>query len=77
MNVQIPAELSPFVQEMISRGSFRDEHELLIAGLQLLRSREQLRSDVDAGIGQLEAGQGLDGDEVFARLEKRARELSK
>jgi antitoxin ParD1/3/4 len=76
MNVVIPPELNPFVQQMISCGSYRDENELLIEGLRLLKSREQLRVDVNAGIEQLEAGQGLDGEEVFARLEERARRLT-
>jgi antitoxin ParD1/3/4 len=76
MNVEIPSDLSPFVQQMISCGSYRDENELLIEGLRLLRSREQLRADVNAGIDQLQNGEGLDGDEVFARLEQRALQFS-
>ncbi len=76
MNIEIPAEFAPFVAEMISRGSYRDENELFVEGLRLLKSREQLRADVDAGIEQLEAGQGLDGEEVFARLEERARQIA-
>ncbi len=75
MNVQIPRDLSDFVQEMISTGNYRDENELLIEGLRLLKSREQLRQDVNAGIEQLGAGQGIDGDEVFARLAERARQI--
>ena len=76
MNVEIPAELNQFVKEMISTGSYRDENELLIEGLRLLKSREQLRRDVNAGIEQLEAGQGIDGEKVFARLEKRAKQIA-
>lgn len=76
MNVEIPPDLNLFVQQMISCGSYRDESELLIDGLRLLRSREQLRADVNAGIDQLLNGEGLDGKEVFARLEDRARQLS-
>jgi antitoxin ParD1/3/4 len=76
INVEIPPELNPFMHEMISRGSYRDENELLVEGLRLLKSREQLRADVDAGIAQLEVGEGLGGEEVFARLEERARRLS-
>jgi antitoxin ParD1/3/4 len=75
MDVEIPSDLNPFVQQMISCGAYRDENELLIEGLRLLRSREQLRADVNAGIDQLQSGEGLDGDEVFARLEERARRL--
>lgn len=73
MNVEIPADLTPFVEQMLSRGTYRDETEMLVDGLRLLRSKEQLRVDVEAGIAQLEAGEGLDGNEVFAKLEKRAR----
>ena len=76
MNVEIPAELDQFVKEMISTGSYRNENELLIEGLRLLKSREQLRRDVNAGIEQLEAGQGVDGEDVFARLEERARQIA-
>jgi antitoxin ParD1/3/4 len=61
---------------MISRGSYRDEGELVVEGLRLLKSREELRADVDAGIAQLDAGDGLDGAEVFARLEERARQIN-
>jgi antitoxin ParD1/3/4 len=75
MNIDIPAELSPFVSEMIARGGYRDESELLVEGLRLLKSREQLRAEVNAGIAQLEAGEGVDGEEVFARLQDRAMRL--
>lgn len=76
MNLEIPAELNLFVREMIAKGTYRDASELLIEGLRLLQSREQLRRDVDAGIQQLEAGQGIDGEVVFARLEERARRIA-
>jgi len=76
MNVEIPSELNPFVQQMISLGSYRNENEMLIEGLRLLKSRDELRADVNAGIEQLEAGQGLDGEQVLARLEERVRHLS-
>jgi antitoxin ParD1/3/4 len=77
MNVEIPSDLVSFVQEMISCGDYRSEAEIFIEGLRLLKSRDELRKDVDAGIKQLEAGQGLDGEAVFARLEERVRCLSK
>ena len=76
MNVEIPSDLGSFVQEMISRGDYRNETELFIEGLRLLKSRDELRKDVDAGIRQLEEGQSRDGEEVFARLDERARRLA-
>ena len=75
MNVEIPADLTPFVEQMLSPGTYGSETEMLVDGLRLLRSKEELRTDVDEGITQLENGEGLDGDEVFARLERRARQL--
>jgi antitoxin ParD1/3/4 len=77
MNVEIPADLTPFVEQMLSRGTYLSETDMLVDGLRLLRSKEQLRADVDAGITQLENGEGLNGDEVFARLEERARQLGR
>jgi putative addiction module CopG family antidote len=73
MNIDIPADLTPFVRQMLSSGLYRNETEMLVDGLRLLRAKEQLRVDVDAGITQLEAGEGRDGNDVFARLDERAK----
>jgi antitoxin ParD1/3/4 len=75
MNVQIPPDLNPFVEQMVSCGSYRNEEEVVIEGLRLLQNREQLRADVIAGIHQLEQGHGIDGNDVFSRLEARAKQL--
>ncbi|REK23533.1 MAG: CopG family transcriptional regulator [Planctomycetota bacterium] len=77
MSLDLPADLSEFVERMIASGSYRDENELLVEGLRLLRTREQLRSDVDAGVRQLEAGEGIDGEEVFDRLLNRAHQIER
>jgi hypothetical protein len=37
----------------------------------LLQAREKLRRDLDAGIAQMERGEGLDEDEVFEVLDRR------
>ncbi len=77
MNIEIPHELNQFVEQMLSTGNYRNENELLIEGLRLLKSREQLRQDVNAGIDQLEAGQGIDGIEVLDRLDERAQQIER
>ncbi len=41
-----------------------------------LNSKEQLCANVNAGITQLEAGKGVDGDQVFSELKKRAKMLA-
>ncbi len=75
MNIDIPHDLDPFVQHLISIGDYRNETEVLIEGLRLLKSRAELREAVNAGIDQLESGQAIDGDEALSRLEARARSL--
>ena len=75
MNVEIPADLTPFVEQMLSQGTYSNETEMLVDGLRLLRTKEQLRVDVNAGIAQLDNDEGLDGEEVFTRLKERALQL--
>ncbi len=43
----------------------------------LLQAREQLRRDLDAGIAQLDRGEGLDEDEVFEVLDRRIGEIER
>jgi putative addiction module CopG family antidote len=76
MNLEIPADLNSFVQQLVASGSYRNENEVVIEGLRLLKSREQVRADVEAGIAELDAGLGLDGEDVLAELEEQARALA-
>ena len=77
MNVHIPADLGQFVQQLIADGVVGSENEALVEGLRLLHSREKLRRDVNLGIEQLERGEGVDGEEVFARLEQQIDEIER
>jgi antitoxin ParD1/3/4 len=70
MEIQIPADLTDFVGSLVSEGRFESENQVLAEGLRLLRVREQLRRDVEAGIAQLDRGEGLDEDAVFEELER-------
>ncbi len=40
-----------------------------------MRTREKLRRDVEAGIAQLDRGEGLDEDKVFEELEREIDEI--
>jgi len=68
MNVSIPPDFSEFVQQMVAQGEFPNADEVFVEGLRLLQLRENLRQEVDAGIKQLQEGQWVDGDTVFANL---------
>jgi len=79
MNVSIPAEFQEFVDDVIRSGSFHSEAEVVSEGLRLLRKREQVRRDVNAGIEQLDRGEYTEYDEdslpqFLADVQSRQRE---
>jgi|GEM_PF-328643 len=77
MSVDIPADLVPFVQAVISSGRFRSEEEVVSEALRVFQEveerRKRLREDIRDGMN---SGDSIPGDEVFARLERRAAELA-
>ena len=77
MNVSIPAEFQEFVDDIIRGGSFHNEAEVISEALRLLRKREQLRREVNAGIKQLDEGKGIEGEDVFERLQRKAEGIAR
>lgn len=75
MSAQLTSELQGQIHSIFVGGQYPDENTVLREALDLLQRRDQLRRDLDAGIQQLEEGKTLDGEEVFARLERRAAEI--
>lgn len=81
MDISLPPELARFVNEGVSSGRYARVSDLIADAVRLLQEREQeraarleaLRSDIDKGIASLERGDGVAGDEVFARLHARRR----
>ena len=68
-------ENAQYIQEAIKNGAYRDEREALDEAVGLLKNRDQLRRDVQAGIEQADQGQLIPAEKVFERLEQRAREI--
>ena len=75
MNVQIPADYNPAVQKLITEGRYRDEGEIVAEGIKLLIMREQLAKDVQAGLDDLDAGNRIDAEEVYAKARKRIKDI--
>jgi antitoxin ParD1/3/4 len=73
------SDLSPenaqYIQAAIESGAYRDERQALDEAVALLKTRDALRNDVNAGIAQADQGQLLPAEAIFERLEKRAREI--
>ena len=59
MTTEIPSDLVPFVQRMVSEKRFLNESDVLAEGLRLLQARETLHAEARKGFDQLDAGKGL------------------
>ena len=78
MNLQLGSDTEARIKKRISTGKYATPADVVIAGLQLLEEREQTRSeDLDhvreqifTGLQQLDRGEGLDGEQVFAELRR-------
>ena len=76
MKIDRPADAMEFVEALVASGQYRSANEAVADGVRLLMSRQQLRADIQKGIDELDAGQGMDGSVVFAELHKRADRLT-
>ena len=77
MPMSLPQDLQQFVQQELACGRYRSEEDVVCEALRLLRERERrlqaLREDVDAGLKQLDRGEGqpLDAESIKARGRQR------
>ena len=77
MHANLAAEQSQFLQAAIASGKYRDETEALNEAVFLLQRRDELRSILEVGQKELEAGLGIPAEEAFDWLEQRAAELDR
>ena len=73
MNVQLSPDAIQFVEELVASGQFESAEAAVAAGVRLLKSQQQLRAEIQKGVEELDAGQGIDGDVVFSKLRERAK----
>lgn len=77
--IVLPRELQEFVEEELKSKRFRDAHQLIAVALYRFRDiaaaerikYERLKADLQVGIGQLERGEVVDGEEMFERLHRK------
>ena len=71
--ISLPDELAQFVDREVASGKFRSQEEVVAEGLRLLQNRERrldaLRADLQLGIDQLDAGQGVEIQDGTAHQE--------
>ncbi|WP_425618888.1 type II toxin-antitoxin system ParD family antitoxin [Anatilimnocola sp. NA78] len=75
MTTEIPADMVPFVQRLVSERRFLNAEDVLAEGLRLLQAREALREEVGKGFAQLDGGQRVPAADVYARMEARIQPL--
>ena len=73
MNVQLSPDSMQFVEGLVASGRFESAEAAVAAGVQLLRSQQQLAAEIQKGIDELDAGKGIDGKIVFSELRERAK----
>ena len=71
MSTEIPGDYGSIVQQLIAQGKFQDEQEVVAEGIRLVIAREKLRADVQAGIDELDRGECVDSEEVYAEARRR------
>ena len=76
MNVQLSPDAVQFVEGLVASGQFKSAEEVVAAGVQLLKSQQQLRAEIQKGNDDADAGRVFDGEEVFAELREKARNLT-
>lgn len=81
MNVSLTPALEKYIQEKVEKGRYTSASEVVREALRLLEQKEQEReralkefqAKLDQGIAEAEAGDLIDGEEVFARLREKSR----
>lgn len=84
MNVSLGDKWEQFVESKVRSGDYQTASEVLRDGLRLLEKEELLKQisvgslpELEAKLlkaaASLDAGKGVDGEQVFARLRKRSK----
>ena len=75
MASDISPENQQYLDQAVANGTYPSEAQALDEAVELLRKRDQLRAEVNVGMAEAERGELLPEEEVFDRLEKRARQI--
>jgi antitoxin ParD1/3/4 len=75
MDIQLPTEACQFIEGMVASGQYASVSDAVADGVRLLMSRQKLYSEIQQGIGELNAGMGIEGSQVLGELRLRAQRL--
>ena len=77
MQIDLPNDATQFIEQLVASGEYPSADDALVDGVRLLMARKQLQAVIQKGIGELDAGDGIEADRVFAELRQRSKELAK
>ena len=83
MNVSLTPELEKLVNDKVKSGQYTSASEVVREGLRLIQEQDELRRikletlkrEIAKGIEQLDRGEGIPGEKVFAEIKKRNKAL--
>jgi Arc/MetJ-type ribon-helix-helix transcriptional regulator len=75
MSTDIPNDYGSQVRQLIAQGKFEDEQAVVSEGIRLVIARETLHADIQAGIDELDRGEGIDAEEVYAEARRRIKAI--
>jgi len=83
MNISLSREAQKFIEEQVNSGRYSSATEVMGEALRLLSEKERVRAKqfaelkekIRVGIEELDRGEGIDGEEVFAELEEDIRRI--
>jgi antitoxin ParD1/3/4 len=72
LNISLPETLKEHVLKRVADGGFSNASDFVRALIRLDKEQQEkltsLRRDIEVGIDQLDRGEGLEGERVFAEL---------
>ena len=83
MNISLASELEQLVRDQVNSGKYNSISEMIGQALHLLLERDRLQEErlgelkakIRVGIEELDRGEGIDGEEVFAEIEEDIRRI--
>jgi antitoxin ParD1/3/4 len=85
MNVSLTPELEKLVTRKVQSGLYQSASEVIREGLRLLEDQDRLRElhlaevrkKIQAGLNQLDRGEGIPGDQVYAEMKQKSADFRK
>ncbi len=75
MNAPISADQQRFLEAAVASGAYPSVADALDEAVTLLRRRDGLTAELNQAAAELDAGKGMPAEDVFQRLEEKARVL--